>query len=930
MSAATPTTPTTPPAPDWRAIKEAIGARLGIQRGYRTDGWARQNVSSPFRTDAHPSCTYNIESGCLYDHGTGETHTLRDLCAWFGLEMPTRRRRKAIDKRGLERAPSGDEPRRDSPPPNLPHGVGEAYPPSLQSGEGVRGWGSPDEASAWGDDIPEVALPPFAADLRVCVRYLSEVEIFASDSTTATETTVGAQPTTGMTTTVGAQPTTGITATVGARHAVPLHSAPDQPQCGVDTPLGVPTEGGMMARKAWLIRSAMGTGKTTFILETLRPALARQLGREPKILMLTHLQSLAANIASRFEQAGLEMHLYSDYQREFLGIAGNLAMSFNSLWKLAEHNNHVPRYDLIVIDEIEQFLRHLGGGTMRKNQAALAYDTLQRLIRTGGLVVGMDAHASNTAKQWLSEIAHTEAFALENIYQHPWGDLTLHRHLETVIAAAAAKITEGNGVVVIPCSSRSASEVIHQYLIGQFGAAHGKLINGDNSQQAENQRFIREINTALPALRWLVCSPSLATGLDVTCPVAGVYGIFYNTPLIPTDFLQMLGRWRSAAERHAYVQSAERDDPTDWQTLAATQMYAAYRTSSLSGFSQYRLSFATPTQHHINTLLAKLRADENIQRNHMLAQFTARARQEGFTLRFHEGTSEATRQALRTTRETMLEARKGRILNADPVDHAAMDLHRRAGTLTPEVRDGYERFKMEDCAGQTLTPEMYDDLHKPAQREALRRFTNLLEPLKALQARDREQADHLLIKRRHYTANSLLIAEALTAVWGKQAVKAITGRADLAALAMVTAGEVVERLQPFLTHRLEQLQAYLDMRGDLSTQPIPVLRRVMRHIGLRLGAKQVMRHKERIMVYWIEAENVAKMLCYAASRLQHLYAPINAREEHTLSRERRSSPVENLPDEAATSGDVCFDTVFSTSGTGEIALWRQFIAAGVL
>ena len=77
-------------------LKQRIGELLDVD-GYNDKGFSRRTISSPFRRDIHPSASYNVQAGVLYDFGTATTHKLAELCAHFGLEMPRRapRRRQA-------------------------------------------------------------------------------------------------------------------------------------------------------------------------------------------------------------------------------------------------------------------------------------------------------------------------------------------------------------------------------------------------------------------------------------------------------------------------------------------------------------------------------------------------------------------------------------------------------------------------------------------------------------------------------------------------------------------------------------------------------------------------------------------------------------------------------------------------------------------
>lgn len=69
----------------------------------------------------------------------------------------------------------------------------------------------------------------------------------------------------------------------------------------------------------------------------------------------------------------------------------------------------------------------------------------------------------------------------------------------------------------------------------------------------------------------------------------------------------------------------------------------------------------------------------------------------------------------------------------------------------------------------------------------------------------------------------------------------------------LTEGDIAERFAPYLSHNLDAIQAYLDLRYDLSERPIAVYRRVLKLEGMKLARKQVMVDGERFMVYTLES-----------------------------------------------------------------------------
>jgi hypothetical protein len=615
-----------------------------------------------------------------------------------------------------------------------------------------------------------------------------------------------------------------------------------------------------------LIQSALATGKTEFV-KRYKGHLERKLGHTPSVLYVTHLQALAANIAAR-----LELELYLDIPGGWLGSASQLVISYDSLHKLGQDKH----YDLVVIDEIEQFSRHLFGGTMRGGEPDRAYTTLKSILQNAGQFIALDAHLSPVSVDYARAVIPGEVAVITNSHQRAWGKLTLHEHADSLIQAALDLIDENSGTVVITTNQRKQSEVVYQMVVDQIGAGGVMLVNGWTSESDTSQKLIRNINTELPKLRALVCSPSMATGIDVQAQVAGVFGLFFSQPaaLSPTDYLQMLGRFRSARERHAFVEDYHASEPTDWQAIYPWDVKAAQYTAAAAGFSAYEIEAAPDHLKAVNKLHAMISAHRNAHRNDLLSAFVHLATAEGYEIVYQEEQRRDIARLVKETRARVAEARKEQIVAAPAVTADELELYRQQGTITPRHRFGFERWKIEDTIGLEITSDLYDLFHSRARREALRRFTDLETDLNLLQERDRKQAEdrYLLTSRGHYTEHRSLIVGAIDAVFG-----------DLDDTSELSAGDISERLQPYLTTHLDKVQAILDRRADLSEDPVCVFRRILSKIGVKLGRRQVMVNGQRFMVYSIDRDSVARMRHFAGARRRFLDRKAEAITTNTYS-----------------------------------------------
>jgi hypothetical protein len=131
--------------------------------------------------------------------------------------------------------------------------------------------------------------------------------------------------------------------------------------------------------------------------------------------------------------------------------------------------------------------------------------------------------------------------------------------------------------LLFPTSSKAEAQRLEYLFKERYGEEHVYMICAENSESAEAQAFIRDINTRLPKLKLFIYSPSLGTGIDIKVPVRAVCAVFKGHHLPAGDLHQLLGRCRSTQETHAYVQPVKGRRLDDWQMIlqhARTQRHS--------------------------------------------------------------------------------------------------------------------------------------------------------------------------------------------------------------------------------------------------------------------------------------------------------------------------------------------------------------------
>lgn len=610
-----------------------------------------------------------------------------------------------------------------------------------------------------------------------------------------------------------------------------------------------------------VVKSGIGTGKTELALRIIE----RETQRKPdlRVLVITYRQALVANIAKRYGYM-----TYKDFQgsdRTLITAAPQMVITYDSLYRLSVD----APYDVVVIDEVDQFHQHLDGDTMRGVQPARAYQRLLELTRAAGLLVVMDAHACEITCEWVEAIkGRTSVLRLKNTFQFDRGDLTLHGHFSTIYRRALAVLEQNNsGYIAIPANTPQEVQIARRLFSDHVPDEQIVAIWGENSESPEMQDVIENINDRLQDIRVLIYSPSLGSGIDIQRRALAVFGLFRNRPLSPADMLQMMGRVRRAGERHAWVQTLNGTAETDWQAIYEGIIRTAAYTAAICDFEASGIVAMPALHREIEQLLSKYRAQRNRAMNNPVAYFAAYAQAEGYTLAFEDGTDKALLQQWKAAKEAVKAQRKQARLTEEPVTYEQLESHRRAGTITPVIRAGHDRFVIEDYVGLPIDSDLYDTHHTAQQRLKTGRFAEMLAAGADLVEADRQRAAEgtLPSKQRHSSQYRAFITLFCREGFGCE----FEQLPDV--LQNIPAAELAARLAGFVQRYGDHLKRLFGWRPAAhSHEPIPVARWILSRYGLKMDRKQVMQGGQRFMVYSLNMESWTLREKYARARLAHL------------------------------------------------------------
>lgn len=305
-----------------------------------------------------------------------------------------------------------------------------------------------------------------------------------------------------------------------------------------------------------LVRSAIGTGKTQIVEHLVK--------QNPKhsVLFTTHLISLVESAAQR-----LGLVSYNECDAFDLQIEHRVAICLNSLGKLTAEGA-LRHYDIVVIDEIEQVLARL---TTHIEQKPLVFSVLQHVMAHAKTLICLDAHLSQTTVQLVQRFCPDKQVTVHfNTYEPGHErEIAFHETPESVQMAALQALEQQQKVYLAFNSKNEAFKTFSAFNMA-FPEKKGLYISSDNTGDAENQAFFNDVNSVSKRYDYLVCTPSVSTGVSIDNGhfdfVGGVFSAQVNTA---NDCMQALGRVRNHPLLHVFCDKRFANKPLNPEVIAA-------------------------------------------------------------------------------------------------------------------------------------------------------------------------------------------------------------------------------------------------------------------------------------------------------------------------------------------------------------------------
>ncbi len=262
--------------------------------------------------------------------------------------------------------------------------------------------------------------------------------------------------------------------------------------------------------KALCIRSAMGTGKSCFMVKLLD--LLFRKSPDLKVLVITYRQTLAQELEKKLLPFQFQNYLACQNcdltNRE---AYPRLILQLDSLPRIQGNSfKPSPKYDLVVLDEFDSLLRHFDSAKIAEPRYLI--DQFAEVLQESTQVLCMDALFGDGCFRALDSMG-VSSHLIHNTFRAPQRRFVMTQDRETWLNSAVNTVIVDKKRVVIPCMHLKMAMTIKECLV--TAGVDPERIGIHTSKDGQDQRtMLNDVDENWAKVDVLIFTPCIEAGVD--------------------------------------------------------------------------------------------------------------------------------------------------------------------------------------------------------------------------------------------------------------------------------------------------------------------------------------------------------------------------------------------------------------------------------
>ncbi len=299
---------------------------------------------------------------------------------------------------------------------------------------------------------------------------------------------------------------------------------------------------GGTAPRALGIRSAMGTGKSS-LLDTV----ILKMPRTATMLAVTFRQTLALELSRKLKNHGFVSYkdVAPEESMDSRDELPRVICQIESLHRLKSAFGDTPAFDLVVVDEMESALRHLGGSPTVKSPFATT-ELLSAMMNKAGRVLTLDAYLGDTALSFAKAIGMDQRL-IHNVHRTQQRTFEMTSDIFEWKKQIVDDVLCGGNIVVASLSATLIEEV-HAWLL----SCHlpiDQILKNTAKSDGKTKAALIDVEKCMEDKRVWLYSPTVNAGVDHSSErFDRIYLYLCPGSCPPMGAVQMSGRVRKVAD----------------------------------------------------------------------------------------------------------------------------------------------------------------------------------------------------------------------------------------------------------------------------------------------------------------------------------------------------------------------------------------------
>lgn len=509
------------------------------------------------------------------------------------------------------------------------------------------------------------------------------------------------------------------------------------------------------------------------------------------------------------------------------------------------------KYDLIIIDEVEQVFAHLLSRTLKPARREVLIH-LRHYLKSAKALYLLDADLNRVTVEVMDALLDDDRErrwqALINLPDPELRDLHFYEtpRKDVLTGELAEALLRGERCFVATNSRRFTDHLAQQLEEACGKAITSIVISSTNSHTTEIQRFIRDIKTEALKYQLIITSPTMGTGIDITFDggqqlIDTVFGFFETRINTHFDIDQQLCRVRNPKRINVWIAPETYSfecDPAVIESEIAIMHDEFEQLIDISpeGEKVFRKKDVVDTLY--GAIYASVSANRRASMNDLRRNFVKLRESAGWSIVTEAGSRELANEgnAIQNAKKKIAQAvRYQRILTAEHMSLSDFtDLKRKSDENMSEAeRDAMERWDIESFYYCDISLDLLQEDNDWTLRHAVLTYQLLTAPDDVLMQRDHaDKADLFLDRHKRLMKKSLMVELFSTAGIFTDGV--FDAEIEISGSSLYRFADVCVANKS----RVEELLK-IDVRSDVKRKSVQQLTACLKLLGLSLARSRV-------------------------------------------------------------------------------------------